>query len=163
MPDELSPLAEHADIKPVPSDSRELYDIEVRVVAATPSILDTGTPEEFLEFLNEGGVASTFIKYDEIGNAVGYLALSALHDSDAMEVRSIAVEPEQQHRGYGKSMMLEAERIAKGANRSKITLVTSPDNVDAIKFYQALGYKITSTADNYYGDRTPRHILEKHL
>lgn len=150
-------------LQQVNPDSRDVYEIEARVIATTPNVLDTGTPEEFVEFLHEGGMPSVYMKFDESGKAVGYLALSALDNSDAMEVRSIAVEPEHQHHGYGKSMMMEAEQIAQLVGRKRIILVTSPDNQAAIQFYQHLGYVITNTIDNYYGDGTPRHVMEKPL
>jgi len=148
-------------IKEVSPDSAELYAIEAQVVATTPNVLDTGTPQEFLMFLNHGGVPTAYIEYDQSGKPVGYLALNALNGSDAMEVRSLAVKPEYQHRGFGKTMMAEAERIAHQAGRKKITLATSPENTGAVQFYQGLGYTITKRVENYYGDRTPRYVLEK--
>lgn len=150
-------------IKEVSPDNAELYAIEAQVVATTPNVLETGTPEDFLMFLNQGGVPSAYIEYDQSGKQVGYLALSALNGSDAMEVRSIAVKPEYQHGGFGKTMMAEAERIAHQAGRKKMTLVTSPENTGAVQFYQGLGYTIAGRVENYYGDGTPRYVLEKQI
>jgi aminoglycoside 6'-N-acetyltransferase I len=132
-------------------------------VAATPNVFDTGSPEEFIKFLEEGGTPSAYVEYDRDNNAVGYLALCALNGSDAIEVRSIAVVPQHQHAGFGKMMMREAERIALEAGRNRVILVTSPANTRAVKFYSALGYTVRDTIHDYYGDGTPRHILEKEL
>jgi ribosomal-protein-alanine N-acetyltransferase len=121
----------------------------------------TGTSEEFIQVLNKGGEPKTYIYLDDNDNQVGYLALSALDDSDAIEVRSIAVEREYRHNGFGKKMMFEAERIASQAGRNKLTLVTSPENTRALDFYKGLGYVVTNKIENYYGDGTPRYVLEK--
>ena len=141
----------------------EIYAIEARALAASPNVFDTGSAENFEKFLSEGGVPSTYIEYDDSGNRVGYLALSALDDPGAMEVRSIAVEPEHQQRGFGKKMMSEAELIANQAGRKKLTLVTSPENIVAVNFYLGLGYTIIDKVENYYGDGTPRYVLEKQI
>lgn len=148
---------------PTTVSNRALYHIESLVVATTPHLLNTGTPEAFQQFLVEKGDPSAYIQYDARGSAVGYLALSELYESDCMEVRSIAVAPQYQRGGYGQKMMLVAESIALFAGRKKISLATSPDNKMAVRFYTALGYTITETVQNYYGDGTPRHLLEKEL
>lgn len=150
-----------AGLQPVPITDSEMYQIEVEVIKASPNVLDTGTQEEFVEFLEKGGQALTYLQYDEHGSAIGYLALSLLNDSDAVETRSIAVRPNDQSGGHGASMMTEAEEIARSHGRNKMVLVTSPDNNGAVKFYERLGYKVTKTVDNYYGDGTSRLVLEK--
>ena len=44
-----------------------------------------------------------------------------------------------------------------------MTLVTSPENTNALQFYTAPGYVITKEVADYYGDGTSRFVLEKEL
>jgi ribosomal protein S18 acetylase RimI-like enzyme len=145
----------------VSPDNMQLYDLERHAIESTPTIVDTGSPGEFLDFLQKGGNPSTFIWYDELGNRVGSLALVELEDSDDIEVRNIAVDTDHQRSGFGTAMMAYAEDIAIQSGKNKLTLVTSPDNEPALKFYKGLGYSIVKTVENYYGDGMPRYILEK--
>ncbi len=148
----------------VPPTDDDMYAIESAVVAATPSVVDTGSPEEFVAWLHEGGKPTTYLWHDDAGHQVGYLALVDSEDApDDMEVRSIAVLPKYQDAAFGKAMMQYAEDIARQQGKKKVTLVTSPANEGALGFYQHLGYSIVRTVDNYYGDGTPRHVLEKSL
>lgn len=148
----------------VAENDETLYAIETEVIAASPNVFDTGTPQQFVEFLIDGGAPYTYIAYDSENHAVGYIALSALaKEQDAVEVRSIAVKPASQSMGYGETMMREVELIANKLGRSKIKLVTNPENSGAVRFYQRLSYTITASIDNYYGDGTPRYVLEKLL
>jgi ribosomal protein S18 acetylase RimI-like enzyme len=55
-------------------------------------------------------------------------------------VNYLAVEPELQGRGLGRQMMAEAERRLLALGCPKIQLQVRKDNVDAIAFYQRLGY-----------------------
>lgn len=147
----------------VPPDDEALFHIESIAIATTPGILDTGSVESFTQFLVSGGTPRAFVSYNKVGKRVGYVAVSLLVESECMEVRSLAVLPEYQRQGHGKKMMVEVEAIAKTYGRNRMMLATSPDNARAVTFYKALGYVITKTVQNYYGDGTPRHILEKQL
>jgi len=57
-------------------------------------------------------------------------------------VNYLAVEPEQQRRGFGRALMraVEAEIAAKGG--PKVNLQVREDNVDVIAFYRRIGYKL---------------------
>jgi ribosomal protein S18 acetylase RimI-like enzyme len=55
-------------------------------------------------------------------------------------VNYLAVEPELQGRGLGRQMMAEAERRLFALGCPKIQLQVRNENVDAIAFYQRLGY-----------------------
>jgi ribosomal protein S18 acetylase RimI-like enzyme len=78
-----------------------------------------------------------------------------------MEVRSVAVDPDHLRHGFGTAMMTYAEDIARQNGKSKLTLVVNPENEPAVGFYKGLGYSVVKTVENYYGDGTPRFILEK--
>jgi len=61
---------------------------------------------------------------------------------DEYYISNIAVYPEYRGKGYGKKLMLEAERQAKGMGARKIVLDVEKDNIRAIHFYKKLNYKI---------------------
>jgi hypothetical protein len=44
----------------VSPDDMHLYDLERRAIESTPTVVDTGSPEEFLDFLQKGGKAHLF-------------------------------------------------------------------------------------------------------
>jgi len=54
----------------------------------------------------------------------------------------ISLDSIVENKGIGSNLMELAETDAKQANIDKITLVTSNDNIHAIKFYQKRGYRI---------------------
>ncbi len=139
----------------------ELFALETRITSVTPEVLDTGSPEAFLNFLTERGNSKTFICNDSAGNLVGYMATASPYESDNLEVLSIAVDPDYQSQGHGKHMMQHAEAIARQSNKRQVTLATSPENLAALSFYKTLGYEIHELIENYYGDNTPRYVLQK--
>lgn len=147
-------------LRVAPDDIR-LYELESKVASVTPSLLKPGSPKEFADFLAESGQVYTYLWQDKQAQALGYLALSELTQTKKLEIRSIAVDPDFQNIGIGTTMMLYAEIVAKQRNIKNLLLATSPKNAKALSFYKKLGYTITDTAENYYGDGTPRFILEK--
>ncbi len=84
-------------------------------------------PELFLVGSNEDGI---------IGSAMGG------YEGHRGWVNYLAVHPEQQGNGYGRILMeaLEEKLIALGC--PKINLQVRDTNLDVIKFYEAIGYKI---------------------
>jgi ribosomal protein S18 acetylase RimI-like enzyme len=56
-------------------------------------------------------------------------------------VNYLAIEPELQQRGLGRTMMAEAERRLLDLGCPKIQLQVRESNVDAIAFYRQLGYR----------------------
>ena len=149
-------------IRVEPNDKR-LYDLEIKVSITTPSLLRPGIPEEFTNFLSANGNVETYLWKNENNIDIGYLAISEIDQKIKLEIRSIAVKPEFQTIGIGTTMMQYAELKAKQKNISNLLLATSPNNIIALSFYKKLGYKITKSAENYYGDGTPRLILEKNV
>lgn len=55
-------------------------------------------------------------------------------------INYLAVAPEEQRQGYGRSMMRAAESRLRAAGCPKVNLQVRAANADAISFYAALGY-----------------------
>ncbi|MBL1067315.1 GNAT family N-acetyltransferase [Streptomyces sp. 7-21] len=58
-------------------------------------------------------------------------------------VVSVAVRPRDQRRGYGRTLMHEAERICRQAGVRRLGLKVSPANDPALRLYASLGYRIS--------------------
>ena len=72
-------------------------------------------------------------------------------------VNYLAVAPEWQRQGLGRSMMLEVERLLHSAGCPKINLQIRDTNAEAIGFYSALGYRrddVVSMGKRFETDRT---------
>ena len=72
------------------------------------------------------------------GVVAGVLVLEA--DARRLFVDVMAVCPERQRRGFGQRLMRFAEATARGKGLDTIELYTHERMVEALSFYQALGY-----------------------
>jgi ribosomal protein S18 acetylase RimI-like enzyme len=57
-------------------------------------------------------------------------------------VHLVAVTPKHRQRGFGRAMMIEAERRLGGIGCTKINLQVRAANLDVSKFYEKLGYAV---------------------
>jgi ribosomal protein S18 acetylase RimI-like enzyme len=82
-------------------------------------------PELFLVVEVEGAIAGTVMAgYDGHRGWINYLA----------------VDPGSRHRGLGRALMAEAERLLRERGCPKINLQVRHDNREAIAFYQRIGF-----------------------
>jgi ribosomal-protein-alanine N-acetyltransferase len=96
-------------------------------------------------------VPDLFLVAEYCGRVVGYII--ADYSRDTGHIVSIAVHPKFRGRGFGKRLMIEAEKrlIAKGVK--EIILEVEVTNSIAIKMYEKLGYKIVRILPGYYNGR----------
>jgi ribosomal protein S18 acetylase RimI-like enzyme len=66
-------------------------------------------------------------------------------------ILSIAVDPGFQGRGVGKLLMEEAERIARRQEFAEMDLTVHPQNHQALRFYEGLGWKRISVGESWAG------------
>lgn len=64
------------------------------------------------------------------------------------EMEIISLDSLQEGKGIGSSLMDKVEDIAKQKNIQLVSLVTTNDNLNALKFYQKRSYRITSIIPN---------------
>jgi ribosomal protein S18 acetylase RimI-like enzyme len=57
-------------------------------------------------------------------------------------VHLVAVALEQRNRGFGRAMMLEAEKRLRDIGCTKLNLQVRANNQDVLSFYQKLGYSV---------------------
>lgn len=115
--------------------SREQAPAEIRRrrEAHLPDGLDT---EHMLLFIGEVD-----------GERIGWLWLAlpgAPHHADTAWVYNVAVDEAHRGKGYGKGLMLAAERELAGRGVGRLGLNVFGSNKTAISLYERLGYQVTS-------------------
>jgi ribosomal protein S18 acetylase RimI-like enzyme len=76
----------------------------------------------------------------EDGRVIG--VLTYVVDGDACEVLTLNVE--DRRRGLGTALMEAAAEIASGAGCARLWLITTNDNLDALRFYQRRGLRLAA-------------------
>ena len=152
-------MAAHASRAGIDLDAQlgELYALEARVVAATPAVLDTGSPEEFLSFLRARGPVTVEGWRDGKGRLLAYLALGGR--GPTLELISVAVDPSWQRQGLGRTLVRRAIELARLRGAARLELATSPANAPALALYSSEGFAAARLSANHYGDGTDRVIL----
>ncbi|MEV3992355.1 GNAT family N-acetyltransferase [Streptomyces sp. NPDC049837] len=80
------------------------------------------------------------------GTPVGHLWTGRLVEAPGERIAfvyDIAVADDQRGKGYGRALMLLAERIALAAGEHRIGLHVFADNTPALRLYESLGYRTT--------------------
>ncbi len=85
----------------------------------------TVQPELFLVGEVEGAVVAT---------------LMAGYDGHRGWINYLAVDPAHRGAGYGRRLVEEAESLLESVGCPKVNLQVRADNVDAVRFYEAIGY-----------------------
>src|SRR3954465_197316 len=77
---------------------------------------------------------------DEDGALVGVIAYVV----DGADCELLSVHAEPPRRGVGTALLAEAQRVAAAAGCTRLWLVTTNDNVDALRFYQRRGFRLAA-------------------
>ena len=91
------------------------------------------------------------------GKPAGYIGYEYKNDNE-IELVVIVVLPEFRRKGVGSSLFAHLLALE---GRKEITLVTHPENTEAILFYLKHGFFIKGWKDNYFGNGQPRLLLER--
>jgi ribosomal-protein-alanine acetyltransferase len=83
---------------------------------------------------------------------LGFAAFQRLIDE--AELRNIAVDPEHQHQGIGKVILIEARQQLLQAGTKRVFLEVRKSNQAAIALYYSVGFSIQSERKEYYRDPT---------
>ena len=75
-----------------------------------------------------------------------------------IEIRNIAVRPEEQHKGFGKAMISFIEDKYRGTYH-KITVGTG-DSPLTVPFYKKCGFKLSHRIENFFTDNYDHPIFE---
>jgi len=121
--------------------------LEIRIRKSTPEDRDWIT-EVLLDNWTSNIIVTRGISYEadllpgliaEVnGKPLGLLTY-AIKENELEIVTMNAIE---KGKGIGSALLDEIERIAKSKNYDRIWLITTNDNIDAIRFYQKRGFEI---------------------
>ncbi|MEV6250053.1 GNAT family N-acetyltransferase [Streptomyces sp. NPDC051742] len=156
LPAEPPELPEGVEVRPMTEAEYVGWEVRAREQFAQ-SWIDRGVPAEqarakaegsHRRFLPEGlatpGVAIHVVVRD--GRPAGHLWTGRMELEPgrwAAFVYNIEVEEEQRGRGYGRALMLLAERVAREAGDTLLGLHVFAGNTPAIRLYESLGYRTT--------------------
>jgi ribosomal protein S18 acetylase RimI-like enzyme len=68
-------------------------------------------------------------------------SVMAGYDGHRGWINYLAVDPDHRHRGHGRAIMERTEQLLLTAGCPKINLQIRKDNLDAIAFYESIGFK----------------------
>ncbi|MBD0711729.1 MULTISPECIES: GNAT family N-acetyltransferase [unclassified Streptomyces] len=156
LPAEPPALPGGVEVRPMDADEFEVWKARAGDVFAQ-SWIDRGVPEDqarakaedsHRKYLPEGlatpGVAIHVVVAD--GRSAGFLWTGRIELEPgrwAAFVYDIEVEEEYRGRGYGRALMLLAERVAREAGDTRLGLHVFAGNTPAIRLYESLGYRTT--------------------
>jgi ribosomal-protein-alanine N-acetyltransferase len=113
---------------------------------------------------------ATFIVAEEDGKIIGYIMCRMetnffnLGGGKKGHVISVAVLPENQHKGIGEALLLEAlKNMKESYNAKECYLEVRVSNISAIRLYRKLGYYIKRTLHGYYSDNESAYMMTKKL
>lgn len=72
--------------------------------------------------------------------------LELVSEKDHVLIDNIAVHPDQQRRGFGRTLMNHAESTARALGHSEVRLYTNALFTSKLQFYDALGYSVLETS-----------------
>jgi len=75
---------------------------------------------------------------------VGHLQLIPATLPDEVEIKNMAVDPEERGAGIGRALVEEALRRCADEGRSRMTVATAAADVGNLRFYQRLGFRFRS-------------------
>ncbi|MEM3437096.1 MAG: ribosomal protein S18-alanine N-acetyltransferase [Nitrososphaerales archaeon] len=124
----------------------------------------------FEEILNE--LPEAFLIAEKNGVVVGYImcrieyGLSVLHKFGLARkghIVSLAVLEQHRRKGLGYSLVKEALQALKNKNCSEVFLEVRVSNLEAIKLYEKLGFKVISKLRWYYRDGEDAYLMGRVL
>lgn len=122
-------------------------------------LISSGVPEddwdlaEYLYQLPGKWELSTLVRYR--GSAAAFTLVSK--KVTTVHLHRIAVESRLQGQGVGRRLMASLERDAQDCGYSRTSLKCHRNNLDAIRFYERLGYQIAAQDPSVY------HLLTKKI
>ncbi|MEW1697030.1 GNAT family N-acetyltransferase [Streptomyces sp. NPDC093249] len=156
LPEEPPALPEGVEVRPMTGEEYEVWEARAKEGFAR-SWIDRGVPEEqarakaeasHRKYLPEGlatpGVAIHVVVRD--GRSAGFLWTGRIELEPghwAAFVYDIEVGAEHRGLGYGRALMLLAERVAREAGETRLGLHVFAGNTPAIRLYESLGFRVT--------------------
>jgi len=100
---------------------------------------------------------------EQEGRVCGSAVLLFRRGLAAARLYSLAVAPAYRRQGIGHLLIQAAEKAALEHNRLVLRLEVRTDNIEAIRLYEALGFRPTGLLPAYYADGAAAHRYERVL
>ncbi len=75
---------------------------------------------------------------------VGHLQITDPHGPDGAEIKSMAVQQSHRRRGIGRALVAAAIELARSESRCTLLVSTAAADVDNLRFYQRIGFRMRS-------------------
>jgi GNAT superfamily N-acetyltransferase len=98
------------------------------------------SPAELDSYLDLGRVLIAV----EGGQIVGHLQLTEGDAAGEIEVKNMAVLESHQRRGIGRTLIAAALQLAREESRRTVRVATAAADIDNLRFYQRLGFRMRS-------------------
>jgi ribosomal protein S18 acetylase RimI-like enzyme len=144
--------------QPPPEPDRNAAPIQPAEVNDLPLLMEIErrcfTQDQFSEALYLGFLlrpdAEVYLHWTDDA-ASGSLVILFPAEQDRCQVVSVAIHPDFQGRGLGRTLMEFAEIRARSKHRAQIQLEVRTTNESARRLYERLGYQESKTLRDYYG------------
>jgi [ribosomal protein S18]-alanine N-acetyltransferase len=112
------------------------------------------TDQDYLRLVAEPGGMIVVAELETMTppKVLGFAAFQRLIDE--AELRNIAVDPEHQHQGVGKAILIEARQQLLQAGTKRVFLEVRKSNQTALALYYSVGFSLQSERKEYYRDPT---------
>jgi ribosomal protein S18 acetylase RimI-like enzyme len=124
-------------------------------------VIRRATPKDLRKMYKLEKICFSRLVYEVGRKIIGTMIL--YYDGHAAKILSIAVHPSSRRLGIGKTLINEAETIAKRLKVQRITLEVSTRNSVAINLYTAFGYRFEGVIENYYAWGDDAYIMSKNF
>ena len=131
------------EIRKIETDKKQYLDL-LLLADEQEDMIDRYLERGTMYVLEDGGVKAQCVVTDEGDNV--------------LELKSIAVEPNWQDRGYGKAMVDFLVQTYKGQYR--VLQVGTGDSPSTIPFYEACGFRRHHLVKNFFTDHYDHPIYE---
>lgn len=101
----------------------------------------------------------TFLVAERNGVVVGYLIARLIGRKG--HIIAIAVEPRYRRQGIGQALMESVTEILRAKGAEELFLEVRASNLDAIRFYEKLGFRQAQLIPRYYADGEDGVLLRK--
>ncbi len=95
-------------------------------------------------YLQDAEIFVVYLKSEKVGLVV----LS--NQNDEFEIKNIAVKPEFQGKGIGRSLIEKIKTRVKELGAQAFTVGTGNSSLGQLEFYQRCGFRIISVSPNYF-------------
>jgi len=135
-----------ADVEVLAVLKEKVTGLKTYSVTTDSEELASNIQKETIYFIKSEGAVAGDVAYEMKSEKEAYLS-------------DLVIDPAYQGRGLGREaltlVLQELEEV------ERISLVTHPDNQNALALYLSFGFQITSREEDYYGDGEPRFVLVK--